>query len=141
MLRKIILTAVLVAVVAVGLFVGVNRAHAATFTPQSASATGVSATCSLQTWATLIHDDTTQIDCQLADTLDDGYSVYVKWWLDGFGPVVLYNRLGSGNTVPVSDARYNGAGSFGTAYFQVCRDILLSPLNNCSDTKSWLISA
>jgi hypothetical protein len=138
MLRKIVLTAVLVAVVAVGLFVGVNRAHAATFTPLSASTTGAAATCSLQTRATIIHDDTAQIDCQLSDTLADSHSVYVEWWQDGFGHIQLPNTSGSGSTIAVEDARFNGDGSFQTAYFKVCRNIQLG-FDNCSSTMSWSI--
>ncbi len=139
MLRRITLTATLAAVmVFVGLFTGVNQVYAKTFGPQFASTTGAQATCSLQTWATRIHDDTAQIDCDLSDTEKDGHSVYVEWWQDGYGSIQLRNDKGNGNTIHVADARLNYDGSFGTAYFKVCRDIQFGR-DNCSDTKSWRI--
>lgn len=108
---------------------------------QSASTTGAKATCSLISWkkvSYLSRDDTAQITCSISDTQDDGHQVYVKWWQDGYGDVHLTNSQGSGTTVTLSDARYNPDGSFGTAYWQVCRDIRLGR-DNCSDKKSWSI--
>jgi hypothetical protein len=139
MLRRIILIVAVVGVLAfVGLFTGVNQAYADTFPSQDASTEGAQATCSLQTWTTYVPNDNAQIDCDLTDTLADHHSVYVEWWQDGFGHIQLRNDSGAGQTVHVSDARYNGDGSFGTAYFKVCRDIQFGP-DNCSGTKSWAI--
>lgn len=138
MLRRILTTTILSAAIAFGfLFTMSNQAHAATtYPPQTASTTGAAATCSLTTWATHIQHDTAQISCQLSDTLGDSHSVYLEWWQDGFGHIRFNNSDGHGKTIPVTDARINYDGSFGTAYFKVCRDIQLGR-DNCSVTYSW----
>ncbi len=140
MLRRITITVALGTMVAlIGLIAVANPAYAKTFNAQNTSTTGAKATCSLQTRATRIHDDTAQIDCQLSDTKADSHSVYVEWWQDGFGHIQLRNSKGAGHTIHVADARTNYDGSFETAYFKVCRDVQFLP-DNCSGTKSWRIS-
>jgi hypothetical protein len=120
-----------------------TAAGAASFSSQYASTTGAAASCSLSTWDRYPnqywHNNMAQITCRLSDTVADSRSVYVEWWQDGFGHVRLSNTQGSGTTITVSDTRYNYDGSFGTAYFKVCRKVNYGT-DNCSGTYSWRIS-
>jgi hypothetical protein len=141
MLRRIMtITLLSTALAFCALFPLNNQAHAAShstsYPSQTASTTGAVATCSLTTSADRIHDDTAQIECDLKDTKADGDAVYVEWWQDGFEHTQLRNSLGNGHTIYVVDTNINGAGSFETAYFKVCRDISFWP-DDCSSTMSW----
>jgi hypothetical protein len=94
-----------------------------------------SATCTTSTWDGTVPNQYASISCSLSDTSCDGHSVYVKWWQDGYGKVRLSNRDGCNHTTSHSDSRYNGDGSFGTLYWQVCVDIQFDG-DECSDIVS-----
>ncbi len=116
-----------------------TAASAATSPAKTDSTEGAKATCSFHTWGEEIHDDHAQISCDLKDTKGDDKAVYVEWWQDGFGPVLLYNHNGNGSTKHVTDARENYDGSFGTLYFRVCRDVPWWKDNCSKPTQKWKI--
>jgi hypothetical protein len=117
----------------------ITSAHS--YPSQNNSTRGASATCSLISWKDISYlrrDNYAQITCQIRDTGNDNNQVYVKWWQDGYGDIHLTNSQGYRTTVSLSDARYNPDGSFGNAYWEICRDIRFGR-DNCSTTKSWRI--
>lgn len=113
-----------------------------TYPSQNASTEGATASCSAISWRTtsLPADNAAQISCSIKDTRDDGNSVYVKWWLDGYGDIHLTNSKGYNTITYEKDARQTPTGDgIGHVYWAVCRDIRFWR-DNCSKTRSWKIN-
>jgi hypothetical protein len=96
----------------------------------SRSTVGGDATCNLYTVKFVIHDDGTRIRCNIADTADDGDSVYVVWQNDGYPNVSIRDDNGPNTDVvrcdpsPCGQNLYNfyADGSIQTIVWRVCRD-------------------
>jgi hypothetical protein len=111
------------------------------YSSKLAETKGARAACSLISWKTgsAPADNNAEISCSIKDIGNDGDSVYVDWWLDGYGSVRLTNTKGYGTVTNETDSRKVPSDAIGHAYWRVCRNVSFWP-DNCSETKSWKVN-
>ncbi len=100
------------------------------------------ANCKAITWnsrTTFPLDNNAQITCHISDLADDGDSVYLRWWLDGYASHSLNHKGKPNTTVKKIDSMAVPEGGIGTINFQVCRSIFAWP-DKCSEEATWRVN-